>query len=228
MNAGRLLILPKGEYDSNLTYTVLDVVTCDGLPWMCKKTAKGIRPSDEHTEYWQKLFDITEASKNLIDEKINEYFDGAIPIEHGGTGAKTTEDAVKNLGLQYKGNIEILHYTGTGLSGENNPCHVTCSFVPKVLIMLVWHSNSLETSVSQEGMFSSSANMYGNNIIYCDWLKSEYGLGAGFWNTAGSTSCLPYAKKSEDGKTIYWYTKQGNASEQFNEAGAVYEILAIG
>jgi hypothetical protein len=74
----------------------------------------------------------------------------------------------------------------------------------------------------------SSASMYGNNIIYCDWLKTEYGLGAGFWNTAGSTACRPYAKKSEDGKTIYWYTAQGDASEQFNEAGAVYEILAIG
>ena len=43
-NAGRILILPKGEYNANSTYTMLDLVTYNGASWLAKKTATGITP----------------------------------------------------------------------------------------------------------------------------------------------------------------------------------------
>ena len=57
-NAGRILILPKGEYNANTTYTMLDLVTYNGASWLAKKTATGITPSDANSSYWQKLIDV--------------------------------------------------------------------------------------------------------------------------------------------------------------------------
>ena len=57
-NAGRILILPKGEYNANTTYSMLDLVTYNGASWVCKKTAVGIAPSDANSEYWQKMIDV--------------------------------------------------------------------------------------------------------------------------------------------------------------------------
>ena len=51
-NAGRILILPKGNYDANATYEMLDLVRHKGISWLATKTCTGIEPSDENTEYW--------------------------------------------------------------------------------------------------------------------------------------------------------------------------------
>ena len=57
-NAGRILILPKGEYNASTTYSMLDLVTYNNASWVCKKTAVGIAPSDANSEYWQKMIDV--------------------------------------------------------------------------------------------------------------------------------------------------------------------------
>lgn len=55
-SAGRILIMPKGEYDSSITYEMLDLVKHNGTSWLAKKTAQGIEPSDANSEYWHDLF----------------------------------------------------------------------------------------------------------------------------------------------------------------------------
>ena len=57
-SAGRILIIPKGEYDSGAKYEMLDLVHYNGTSWLAKKTATGIEPSDANSEYWHKMFDI--------------------------------------------------------------------------------------------------------------------------------------------------------------------------
>lgn len=56
-SAGRILIMPKGNYDSSATYEMLDMVHYNGTSWLAKKTAKGIEPSEANNEYWQIVFD---------------------------------------------------------------------------------------------------------------------------------------------------------------------------
>lgn len=51
VSAGRILILPKGSYDSTTTYEFLDAVYYQGSTYICKKTALNVLPSN--TEYWQ-------------------------------------------------------------------------------------------------------------------------------------------------------------------------------
>lgn len=55
LSAGRILIIPKGDYDESATYEVLDLVNHDGNTWIARKSSKGVVPSVENSEYWQKL-----------------------------------------------------------------------------------------------------------------------------------------------------------------------------
>ena len=53
-DAGRILIIPRGDYNANSTYEKLDLVKYKGASWLAKKNATGVEPSEG--EYWQKLF----------------------------------------------------------------------------------------------------------------------------------------------------------------------------
>ena len=53
--AGRILIMPKGVYDSSVTYEMLDLVHYKGVAWLAKKTVAGIEPSESNGEHWHKL-----------------------------------------------------------------------------------------------------------------------------------------------------------------------------
>ena len=53
---GRVLIIPKGAYDSEEKYEMLDMVHHGGTSWLARKEVKGIEPSEENAEYWHNLF----------------------------------------------------------------------------------------------------------------------------------------------------------------------------
>lgn len=57
-SAGRILIMPKGNYDASATYEMLDMVYYNGTSWLAKKTSTGIEPSSANGDYWHKMFDI--------------------------------------------------------------------------------------------------------------------------------------------------------------------------
>ena len=54
-SAGRILIMPKGNYDASTTYEMLDLVYYNETSWLAKKTVVGIEPSDASSEYWHKV-----------------------------------------------------------------------------------------------------------------------------------------------------------------------------
>ena len=67
-SAGRILIMPKGDYNAETTYEMLDLVGCDNHAWICKKTCKGIKPtSDVGKEYWHDLLGVP---LNLISDDL--------------------------------------------------------------------------------------------------------------------------------------------------------------
>ena len=57
-SAGRILIMPKGNYDPSVTYEMLDLVKHSSTAWLAKKTCTGIEPSEANSEYWHKLVDL--------------------------------------------------------------------------------------------------------------------------------------------------------------------------
>ena len=69
--AGRILIIPKGDYDANASYTMLDLVSYNGSSWLARKDATGIEPSEANSEYWQKLFGFASTPTTMLNDNEN-------------------------------------------------------------------------------------------------------------------------------------------------------------
>ena len=121
--------------------------------------------------------------------------------------------------------VEIKSYDGSGKSGASNPCSVTFSFVPKMVMMLGWTQGENKHQISINGMGYD----YCHNFILCDLLTTSFSSLAGFIYY-GSATDIPdrYSKKSDDGKTISWYVNTSDAGTQLNKSGNTYYLLAIG
>lgn len=76
-SAGRILIIPKGNYDSSVTYEMLDLVKHNGTSWLAKKDVVGIEPSNANKEYWQNMFDI-DVESELGNVDISSIGDGTV------------------------------------------------------------------------------------------------------------------------------------------------------
>ncbi len=113
-----------------------------------------------------------------------------------------------------KGYVAAGSYVGTGKTKIDNPNSLTFSFVPKA----VWiYADSPMIIVNR---FS------GLKIIPTSPLTTSYQQHFGFHDGSGSPDT--YAKISNDGKTLYWYTTNTNAEAQVNVAGRTYFYLAFG
>lgn len=66
-DAGRILIIPRGDYDANSTYDKLDLVKYKGTSWLAKKNATGVEPVEG--EYWQNMFDLNVADNLTTTEE---------------------------------------------------------------------------------------------------------------------------------------------------------------
>ena len=54
VNAGRILIMPRGEWDALTSYNMLDLVTENGVAYLAKQTNVGQDPAqDSSMTYWQ-------------------------------------------------------------------------------------------------------------------------------------------------------------------------------
>ena len=52
-SAGRVLLIPKGDWNAETTYTGLDWVRHNGAAWVCKNTCTGIEPTETNADNWQ-------------------------------------------------------------------------------------------------------------------------------------------------------------------------------
>ena len=169
---------------------------------------------------------ITPATNDLFPFKdVNGSTSGLVTLTNlitamGKNGVITTSnlnDQVANLGYS---KIQTGSYVGTGTCGEDNPCSLTFSYAPKIVLFTDVVSIS-DGTVSASSLVSDPSNNY---IIHnLDALTTTYVNSAGFGNYG--TSAL-YGRKSSDGKTIYWYNTN-NAARQFNSANYRYYWVAI-
>lgn len=72
-SAGRILIMPKGDWAAETEYEMLDLVYHNGTSWLAKKTTKGIEPSEANKEYWHKVIDTNQStfSKDITIQKAD-------------------------------------------------------------------------------------------------------------------------------------------------------------
>lgn len=67
-NAGRILIIPRDDYNKDTTYEMLDLVNFGSATWLAKKTVTGIEPSEANSEYWFKFHGNSIANNLTTDE----------------------------------------------------------------------------------------------------------------------------------------------------------------
>ncbi len=231
-SAGRILIMPKGDYNAETTYEMLDLVFHGGTSWVAKKNVTGIEPTDEHSEHWFKMCE--SADLTGIEERIAALENQMLStlslddVDLSGYATKSEVQAVSSnvegfdtrlsgvesglndlssvvSGMNSSGvKIASGSYTGTGYSGSNAKNSITFDFEPKVVFLQ-------DTNAE-----------YSCPVV---WHKGVSVLTLGI-NGSNQTNQLQF---SLEGNTLRWYYPLNtNPDTQLNESGKVYHWVAIG
>ena len=90
-SAGRILLMPKGDYSASATYEMLDMVNHSGASWVCKKPCTGQTPSDSNTTYWQRVGTAVDLTNYL--PKTGGTVDGNLAVN-------TSADSYRTINLK--------------------------------------------------------------------------------------------------------------------------------
>lgn len=161
-------------------------------------------------------------------ESIEVIFSGTTAASFVEAGQEITSEGVYGFGAMdgvlsvipyWAGNTKMatVSYVGTGTYGADNPNEITFDFVPKIVAMVA-NSDAYGNYNQTLGKDNSIT------ILYTECIKTTFSKYQGFsgYYTQGNS----YGKKSEDGKTFYWYSIK-NAEEQFNSSGATFYCVAL-
>lgn len=110
-------------------------------------------------------------------------------------------------------NVKFGSYIGTGTYGKSDPTSLTFDFAPRFIALFRYSGElALSTTVSTKavGVTAPLTTEFQKSVCFVAYINSKY----------------TYMKKSEDGKTLTWYSEY-NASYQWNSADTHY-YLAIG
>ena len=108
--------------------------------------------------------------------------------------------------------IEQFSYVGTGTYGASNPTSVTFDKAPKIVMMVV-RANAGGTDFNPAFTNSNSTLA----IATLDAVQTTYQKNSGFYGIM--------SKKSEDGRTLYWYYTDANY--QLNNKDYTYYGVAF-
>ena len=110
-SAGRVLLIPKGDWNADTTYTGLDWVRHNGAAWVCKNTCTNVEPNEENSDNWQIIARdgqsgsiinvdaaMSDTSENPVQNKvIKKYVDDHTPEVADMTGATATQNGAHGL-----------------------------------------------------------------------------------------------------------------------------------
>ncbi len=120
--------------------------------------------------------------------------------------------------------IEFASYMGTGTFGKDNPCSLTFSFAPR-LVVFNYRNISRQNYYPRFG-----PSEYAIPVVNMDVLPTTFTRYNGFRDLTSEDNGS-MAKKSADGKTLSWYydgTSSTGADIQLNTAEWVYQFYALG
>jgi len=128
--AGRILIIPKGEWNEGETYEMLDLVNHGGTTWLAKKHSIGIAPSTDTSDYWFNLIGVTtkdiQIANNLVTTQAGYVLDARQgkalmdAIESANTKVRNVETSVSTLQTSLADTKTSLSGTQTSLSNLSN------------------------------------------------------------------------------------------------------------
>lgn len=71
ISAGRVLIVPRGNWNKDTTYHMLDMVNYNGYAYLAKRTVIGIEP-EGHPDEWHNMLAINEIIENAMADVLAE------------------------------------------------------------------------------------------------------------------------------------------------------------
>lgn len=74
IDVGRVILMPRGNYASDIQYDYLDFVLYNGATYVAKRSVVGVTPTD--SSYWQRMSDSVEMSEAKLQE-INDALEDA-------------------------------------------------------------------------------------------------------------------------------------------------------
>ena len=107
-SAGRVLLISKGDWNAETTYTGLDWVRHNGAAWVCKNTCTNIEPTLENSDNWQIMARdgdgvtadtaMSDTSTNAVQNKVvKSYVDNSIAGISDMTGATAAQNGAHGL-----------------------------------------------------------------------------------------------------------------------------------
>ena len=148
-SAGRILILPKGNYNAETEYEALDLVFHNGASWVAKKSVKGITPSEveESKNFWMKMCDsadLTEVYNRL--QALESQMLSTISLDDIDLSGYATKSELSSYAL--KTDLNSINSSLTSLDSRLDTAE------PKIT-NLTTDLNTLKTNVASLGSLGS-------------------------------------------------------------------------
>jgi hypothetical protein len=116
--AGRVAIVPKGEYSNAVTYDKLDLVMFNNDAYVAKKASTGIEPTND--EYWMLILN------NVVAEDLEKIIDGTTPVGNanklGGKGASeyALQSAVDKIQTTSRANLSTAGWYRVAMANDTS------------------------------------------------------------------------------------------------------------
>ena len=79
-SAGRILIMPKGDWKEETEYEMLDLVYHNGTSWLAKRNVVGIEPSIDNHDDWMKMCESADLT-NYLNKLSGGTLNGDLRLE---------------------------------------------------------------------------------------------------------------------------------------------------
>lgn len=161
VNAGRILIIPQGEWTNLTNYQQLDLVTKGDVAYIARRASVGVDPStDVQMTYWQPF---GTAAKIATDEVPGLVMpDGTtitIDSETGLIAVSLNVEDIKDVTIANLANGDVLQYNSTSQKWENKSI---ASLTDAVKQMIAPLENGANTSQA----YAIGEQFIRNNVLY--------------------------------------------------------------
>ena len=181
-SAGRVLILPKGEYNPATTYNMLDMVRYQNGTFVCKQTSTGNAPSfDADTDYWQLLVSGSDVTGVKGDAEAT-YREGNVNITKANIGlgnVDNTSDADKPVSTAQQ--TALNGKLGTSGAATNTTVAYTTKDAAKTTTEKTNSTTDQPSTVEKLTSGETLATMFGK-------ISAMFKNVRRLWNTVGTTA----------------------------------------
>lgn len=208
-NAGRILIMPKGVYNPETSYEMLDMVSHNGASWVAKQLVLGIEPRSENSDYWFKSTEVPIA--NNFDTEAEGLALGALQGKILNDRLKELENSLTPI---YGRFVPTLMSGGSGYNSEDVVCEyykqgrfVSLSFLIWKFVIQEPNDDFIKLSIPFDNLSLRNYGVFGYNSsgisdIFPTIANEENCIAIGYHDSTGQEVMLTGKSEFAQGATF--------------------------